>query len=270
MLPEQIADTIIVVGDQKRVEDISKNFDQIDYKVQNREFVTHTGSYKGKKITALSTGIGIDNIDIVLNELDALVNIDLKKRVLKEEHHSLNIVRLGTCGALQEDIPVDSFAVSQYALGLDGLLNFYDYKKDEKTKEIENEIREQMQWNEAWASPYVFQSDKTLFKLLSQGNRSGITATAPGFYGPQGRVLRLKLKEKDINQRLHDFNYQGLRMVNFEMESSALFGLSHLLGHRACTICAVIANRFNQTFSEDYHPVVNKLIQQVLGRLSQL
>lgn len=265
--PEHIADDIIVVGDPQRVEAISHYFDSIEYKITNREFVTHTGTINGKRITALATGIGTDNIDIVINELDALVNIDLDKRIPKTTHRSLNIVRLGTSGALQEDIPVDSFVFSQFGLGLDGLLNFYEDRDQVIDSELTEAFNQYSQWHQDLAKPYIVSGSKELESRISEGMIKGITATAPGFYGPQGRILRLPLMQKNINSSLENFQYKGHRITNFEMETSALYGLGGMLGHHTATVCAIIANRYSQTFSADYKKTVIRLIELLLQRM---
>jgi len=266
--PEHIADDIIVVGDPQRVEIISSYFDNIEYKITNREFVTHTGTLNGKRITALATGIGTDNIDIVINELDAIVNIDLEKRTPKTTHHSLNIVRLGTSGALQADIPVDSFVFSQYGLGLDGLLNFYEARDTVIDKELTEAFFEYSKWNADLAKPYIVAGSKDLENRIAEGMFKGITATAPGFYGPQGRQLRLGLMQKNINSSLENFEYNGNRVTNFEMETSALYGLGGMLGHNTATVCAIIANRYTKTFSQKYKQTVVKLIELLLEKLT--
>lgn len=266
--PHQIAKDIIVVGDPKRVSLISSKFDSIEYKIENREFITHTGTLNGKAISVLGTGIGTDNIDIVLNELDALVNIDLNERTEKTDKTSLNIVRIGTCGALQADINVDDFVVSEFALGLDGLLNFYEHKTNNEEEELLKEFYRQTNYSTTLAQPYFVKSSKNLHQLFADDCHSGITATAPGFYGPQGRRLRINLKEPEINEKLQAFNSNGLRVNNFEMETSAIYGLSKILGHNACTVCAVVANRFSKTISKDYHQSINKLIDLVLHKLT--
>lgn len=266
--PHQIAKDIIVVGDPKRVSLISSKFDSIEYKIENREFITHTGTLNGKAISVLGTGIGTDNIDIVLNELDALVNIDLNERTEKKDKTSLNIVRIGTCGALQADINVDDFVVSEFALGLDGLLNFYEHKTDIEEEELLKEFYRQTNYSTTLAQPYFVKSSKNLHQLFANHCHSGITATAPGFYGPQGRRLRINLKEPEINEKLQAFNTNGLRVNNFEMETSAIYGLSKILGHNACTVCVVVANRFSKTISKDYHQSINKLIDLVLHKLT--
>ena len=266
--PGQLSENIIVVGDPGRVEMVSKRFQKVELKIQNREFLTHTGWYDGKRVTVLSTGIGTDNIDIVLNELDALVNIDLGKRVVKKDHTALNIVRIGTSGALQEDIPVDSFVLSSYGLGFDGLLNFYAGGKEINEKAMVKTFIEQASWNKKFAKPYAVKASPVLETRLSEGLITGITATASGFYGPQGRMLRLPPSRPDLNEMLTSFNYNGLRITNFEMETSALYGLSALLGHNACTVCAIIANRIARQYSKGYKKSVEALIDLVLQRLT--
>lgn len=269
LFPEQIADTVILVGDPNRVAKISALFDVIENQVSNRELVTHTGFYKGKRITALSTGMGTDNIDIVLNELDALVNIDLKLRTIKEKHTRLKLIRLGTSGALQPDIPVgNSFLASKYALGLDGLLHFYADSVQHIHHEMTDAFVEHMKWSPLLPSPYVVGCSESLMEQLAFDFRKGITATSPGFYGPQGRVLRLPLSDEGMNKKIESFSFEGQNITNFEMESSALYGLSMLLGHDALTICLVIANRVTEKFSSDYHPFMEKLIKNTLDRLA--
>lgn len=265
--PEDIAETIIVVGDQDRVSAVSKHFDKIDFKMQNREFVTHTGHIGNKRLTALSTGIGTDNIDIVLNELDALVNIDLKERVAKEKHTSLNIIRIGTSGSLQPDIPVDSFLLSTHGLGFDGLMNYYNVEQSEENRKLVDAFMAHTNWNKELARPSLFNGSEKLIAKLEQGMFKGITATAPGFYAPQGRELRLKATMQGLNEKLTLFNHNGNRITNFEMETSALFGLGHALGHECATVCAIIANRIEKQYSKDYKKTVEKLIATVLERI---
>ncbi len=267
--PNQIASDIIVVGDPKRVKLISDKFDFIDHRIENREFITHTGEYNGKKITVLGTGIGTDNIDIVINELDALVNIDLVNRTVKENKTSLNIVRIGTCGALQENIEVNDFVVSEYALGMDGLLNYYSHEYSEEEQNLLKEFYIQTGYSKSLAQPYFVKSSSKLHNLFKDSCHSGITATASGFYGPQGRKLRIDLKEPSINEKLQAFNVNNLKVNNFEMETSAIYGLSSILGHNSCTVCVAIANRFTKKFSKDYHPPLNKLIDLVLLKLTE-
>jgi len=266
--PGQLADTVIVVGDQERVAEISKHFDTVEHRVQNREFVTHTGTFNGKRITALSTGIGTDNIDIVLNEIDALVNIDLQTRTIKKKHTSLRIVRIGTCGALQADIPVDTFVASSHGMGFDGLLNFYAGMTETDEPGIARAFMAHAGWTKELPYPYVAKASEELLQQLAFDMRQGITATAPGFYGPQGRQLRLPPALPDLNEKLGSFRFGELRVTNFEMETSALYGLGRLLGHQTCTVCAVIANRVIRQYSKDYHPAVERLIRTVLERLT--
>lgn len=268
LLPEVIADNIITVGDQGRVEMVSAHFDTIDFKVQNREFVTHSGTYKGKRIMVISSGIGTDNIDIVVNELDAAVNIDLKTRTVKEQKRSLNIVRIGTSGALQKDIPVDNYVVSTHGLGFDGLLNYYLDLPSINDNEISEAFIQQTNWSKNLTYPYAIKGSDMLINKIGFDLMKGITATAPGFYGPQGRKLRLTPWVEDFNQQLTDFQYKEHRITNFEMETSALYGLGKLLGHNTCTVCAIIANRVAKQYSKDYHPSVERLIQLVLERLT--
>jgi len=267
LLPEDIADDIIVVGDQHRVHKISNFFDKIDIKKEKREFVTHTGWYKGKRITALSTGIGCDNIDIVINELDAIANINLKTREIKDNPRKLNIIRLGTSGALQADIPVDSFVISSYGLGFDGLAQFYKGTFEEDELALQQAFIKQVNWKKELNQPYFAKANTELVERIEKGMIKGITATANGFYGPQGRSLRLGLNVPDLNEQLNQFNFEGHRITNFEMETSALYALGGMLGHNTATVCAIIANRFNKTFSEDYQKTVDKLIKVLLERL---
>jgi uridine phosphorylase len=266
--PHEIADTILLVGDQGRVETISSKFDSIETKRQNREFVTHTGTYKGKRFTALSTGIGTDNLDIVMNELDALVNINLKERVVLSERRGLNLIRIGTSGTIQEDIPVDSVVVSSHGLGFDGLMHFYGFKESAEDQVLLEEINLLLRLPDHFNRPYLTKADQKLFDLLSKDNYTGITATASGFYAPQGRELRLTPAVNDLNERMMAFSAGGLKITNFEMETSALYGLSAMLGHRACTACAIIANRAKLEYSKDYKPVIENLVITVLERLA--
>ena len=268
--PEQVADTIILVGDPNRVPRVSAYFDMIEFSTQKREFCTHTGTYKGKRLTALSTGIGPDNIDIVINELDALFNIDLHTRKPKEQLTSLNIVRFGTSGSLQADIPVDSFVLSSHGLGMDNML--HAYKDAPKVREIamEEAFMAHTQWNTDKGRPYIVSCGETLKqRLLTDKVFEGITGTAPGFYGPQGRMLRLPVQDPTLNDKLHSFNYKGYRMTNLEMETSAIYGLSKLLGHQAVSLNAIIANRAAGTFTKDTKKVVENLIVYGLEQLAK-
>ncbi|MCD6660221.1 MAG: nucleoside phosphorylase [Lentimicrobium sp.] len=266
--PEEIARDIIVVGDPGRVPSISAYFDRIEVQRQNREIVTHTGYIGSKRLTVLSTGMGTDNIDIVLNELDALVNIDLKNRTILSNHTSLNIIRLGTSGALQPDIPVDSTVMSTHGIGIDGMLYYYSSLKDVYDREMTDAFIQQSNWDANFPRPYAVAASEKLLNLFSSGHLSGITATAPGFYGPQGRKLRLETTHPDLNEAISGFRYNGQRIVNFEMETSALYGLGKMLGHETLTICAIIANRVIKKYSSDYKITVKKLIEQVLEKLS--
>ncbi|RLD69755.1 MAG: phosphorylase [Bacteroidetes bacterium] len=269
LLPENIADTIILVGDQDRVDMISSYFEKVEFKVQNREFRTHTGYYNKKRITVLSTGIGTDNIDIVLNELDAIVNIDLKQRVVKKEHKSLNFVRIGTSGALQEDIPVDTPVISEMAIGFDGLLNFYQNRDKISNLEMEKEFTEYVNWNDKLAKPYFVKASEQLLKKVGGTDmRKGLTISAPGFYAPQGRLLRLPTVDPELNSKISKFTYQTKKITNFEMESSAIYGLSKLLGHNAVTVCNIIANRIRKEYSADYKIAMEKLVVKILDRLT--
>ncbi len=267
LLPHQLADIVLVVGDQGRVEQISKYFDSIEHKVANREFVTHTGTYKGIRISALSTGIGADNIDIVMNELDALANVDLTTRTINKETKPLTVIRLGTSGALQPEIPVDSFVVSEFGLGFDGLAGFYKNLSSERELDLEKAFFSQVNWSINTTKPYIAQGNTALIELLKQEASSGITITGNGFYGPQGRILRLKTKQENLNEQLTNFQFNGLKMMNFEMETSALYALGGMMGHKTATICAVIANRHLKEYSKDYKKTVEKMILYVLERL---
>ncbi|MBI5542228.1 MAG: nucleoside phosphorylase [Bacteroidia bacterium] len=269
LLPEQIAESIILVGDPGRVEMVSSYFSKIEHKVSNREFFTHTGIFNGKRVSVLSTGIGTDNIDIVVNELDALVNIDLKKREIKEDKKSLTLIRLGTSGGLQEDVFVDSFLVSQSSIGFDGLLNYYQNRNKISNLDFEKAFTEFMDWNPLLPKPYVVDCCKNLMEKLGKDFKKGVTISASGFYGPQGRVLRLPIADPEINNKIEKFNFNGRQITNYEMESSALYGLSKLLGHHALTICAIIANRVSKTYSKDYKPIVRKLVEHTLEKLTE-
>ncbi len=261
ILPEDIADTIVLVGDPERVPMVSKYFDLIDVKKRKREFVTHTGYLNNKRISAVSTGIGTDNIDIVLNELDALVNIDFATRKIKPNLTSLKLVRLGTSGALQSEIALDSFVVSTFGLGFDCLMEFYDleYTKDEET------LLAAARTHFLPLFPfYMAKGNEALVQQFSQHCVPGITATCPGFYGPQGRVLRGPTKEKDFIERMHSFRQDGHRITNFEMETSGIYGLGRLLGHQCCSINTIVANRITQQFSSDAYAAVERMIQMAL------
>lgn len=269
LLPEQLADKVILVGDPGRVATVAKFFDSIECKVSNREFYTITGSYKGTRISVVSTGIGTDNIDIVVNELDALVNIDFATRTLKEQKRSLTLVRLGTSGAIQGDIPLGSHLISEMSIGFDGLLNFYANRDAISELEIEKAFIKQVGWGAKLPVPYFVRSSRELLKRFEGFTLRGATISAPGFYGPQGRVLRLPLADPDINNKIEAFEFNGIKVTNFEMESSALAGLALLLGHEATTICTIIANRVNKTALADYSTAVNEMIENTLKCLVQ-
>lgn len=267
--PQDIAHTIIFVGDQDRVEKITKHFDRIEFTKQKREFKTQTGYYKGTRITVISTGIGPDNIDIVMNELDALVNIDLQTRKQKNDLTKLNIVRIGTSGSLQADIPVDSVVMSQYGLGLDNMLRSYLIDTISET-EIEEAFISQTNWDLRKGRPYVVSGSKTLEKKFESTTVfKGFTGTAGGFYGPQGRVVRLNIQDPELNHKMDTFNYNGTRMTNLEMETAAIYGLGKLLGHECLSLNAIIANRATGTFSEDPYKTVDQLIEYALNKLSE-
>ncbi len=267
LLPEDIADTVILVGDPDRVERVSAHFESIETRKHKREFITHTGRYKGRRITALSTGIGTDNIDIVLNELDALVNIDLEKRTVLKDKRILNLIRIGTSGSLRAEIPVDSFLVSELALGFDSVLRYYKGEAD-RIPEMEDAFVEQTQWDPQKSRPYVVRGNSALLKHFSgEETYSGFTASNVGFYGPQGRHLRLKPSDPGMHERLISYSFKGKKLTNFEMETSTLYGLSSLLGHRAISMNAIIANRDSMTFSKDSGKTVDRLIQWTLDKI---
>lgn len=266
--PEQLADTVIVAGDPDRISEISEHFDTVECRIHNREFNSHTGTFKGKRITALSTGIGTDNIDIVMHELDALSNFDLKARIPKEKRRSLDIVRIGTSGSIQPDVPVDSFGLSTHALGLDNLMYFYKNTPSVIDVEMTDAFAQQVNWSPDLSRPYFVKGSERLVNLFAPFAVKGITATAPGFYGPQGRFLRLDLTDPDMIQKLQKFSFKGHRVVNFEMETSALYGLGALMGHSMVTICALIANRAKGDYNADHKAVVRQLIELVLNQIS--
>lgn len=265
--PEDISNDIIFVGDPDRVEKVTQYFDSIDFSTQNREFKTITGVYKNKRISVISTGIGSDNIDIVLNELDALVNINLQTRTIKKNHTSLNIIRIGTSGSLQKDIPINSFLLSTHALDINGMLRSYPTENISHS-DIENAFVAHTNWDPEKCFPLVIKNSKTLeSKLVSNIIFKGMTATAGGFYGPQGRILRLAIKDPYLNNKIDSFNYQGIRVTNLEMETSAIYGLAKLLGHRACSMNAIIANRALGKFSENPEQVIEDLIHYTLEKI---
>lgn len=268
LLPHQLAENIIVVGDQERVELISNNFDKVDCRVSNREFCTHTGWYNGKRITAMSSGIGVDNIDIVLNEVDALVNIDFQTRTVKEDITSLNIVRIGTCGALQPEIEPGEFILSLFGYGMDGMLNYYDLEFEEDEIELSNALTSHLRMDSFGVKPYLAKANLELVEKIGEGMHQGITATASGFYAAQGRSLRLNLSLPAQNDLLENFIFKGKRVLNFEMETSAIFGLGGALSHKCCTVCVAVANRPLKKALTAYKPKIQELIKVILDRLT--
>ena len=267
--PENIANTLLFVGDQDRVEKITKHFDTIEFSTQKREFKTQTGSYKGKRLTVISTGIGPDNIDIVINELDALVNIDLKTRKKKDKLTSLNIIRIGTSGSLQKEVPVDSFVIGTHGLDLNGMLHFYQIDSICKP-DIEAEFIRQTNWSPKKAKPIIIDNSKELEKIFDSDQvYKGLTATAGGFYGPQGRVLRLPLQDPELNKKMDTFNFNGFKVTNFEMETSVIYGLSKLLGHKALSLNAIIANRATGNFSKNTQKTIERLIEYTLHKIAE-
>ncbi|OFY64176.1 MAG: phosphorylase [Bacteroidetes bacterium RIFCSPLOWO2_02_FULL_36_8] len=268
--PEEIADIILVGGDPGRIKKISRFFDRIEFKNQKREFVTHTGYYKGKRITALSTGIGPDNIDIVFNELDALANIDLQKRIPKPNHKTLKIIRIGTSGSLQENIPPDSFVFSTHGIGQDGLLNFYKIKYNGNEKSLCNAFIKQFPTKGIFARPYAVEATLDGTSFLSNGFIPGITVTCGGFYGPQGRILRYQLTLVDFIKKMNGFNWRDHKITNFEMETSAMYGLGKILGHKTCTVTAIVANRISGEVTKNGSKAMDELIYRVLENVKDL
>lgn len=266
--PEQLADKVILVGDPGRVALVASHFDNKECEVANREFHAITGTYKGKRITALSTGIGCDNIDIVVNELDALANIDFRTRTTKEKLRQLTLVRIGTCGGLQPYTPTGTFVASAKSIGFDGLLNFYAGRNEACDLDFEGKFKEHMSWNPLLCQPYVIDNDAELLDRIAKDDMvRGVTISCGGFFGPQGRELRIPLADPMQNQKVESFEYNGMRITNFEMESSALAGLARLLGHHALTCCMVIANRVAQKAESNYKNDIDTLILKVLDRI---
>lgn len=270
LLPEQLADTVILVGDPGRVELVASFFESRECEVANREFKTVTGRYKGKRFTVLSTGIGIGNIDISVTELDALANIDFATRQEKCEKRRLTLVRLGTSGAIQQDIKVGEVVFARTSLGFDGLLGYYKGRNQVCDLELEKAFIEHTSWLEEAPKPYFIDADKELWEHFKDSVREGLTIAAPGFYAPQGRWLRLEPADRDLNQKIESFCYNGRRITNFEMEGSALAGLAALMGHRAATICTIIAQRVALDACTDYKPFVKRMIEMALDKLAQL
>ena len=267
--PENIADIIILVGDPNRVALVASYFDSIEFEVSNREFVTITGKYNGRRMSVISTGIGTDNIDIVVTELDALVNVDFETRYEKEEKKSLTILRLGTSGGVQSDIELGVPVFSRTSIGFDGLLNFYKGRNRVCELDIEEKFIEFVEWNPLLAKPYFIDSDESLYELFKDKTVEGITISAPGFYAPQGRWVRLEPADADINTKIQQFEYKGRKITNYEMESSALAGLSKLMGHKAATICVIIAQRVTKNVNTNYQLAVENMIQMALEKLSK-
>ena len=266
--PEQISDKIILVGDPGRVALVASYFDEQECSVSSREFNTITGSYKGKRITVISTGIGTDNIDIVVNELDALANIDLKSRTEKPDFKQLTLVRIGTSGGMQPDIPLGSFLISEKSIGFDGVLNFYEGRVRVCDLEFEKEVKKQLKWNPQFCAPYVVDADAGLVNKIGQDEMlRGVTISANGFYGPQGRELRIGLADPHLNDKIEKFSFDNYKITNYEMEGSAIAGLASLMGHRAMTVCCIIANRRVEAANTDYKPYIEKLVQTVLERI---
>ena len=266
--PEQLADKVILVGDPGRVATVAAHFDSKECEVSSREFHSITGSYNGKRITVLSTGIGCDNIDIVMNELDALANIDFTTRTELPEHRTLTIVRIGTCGGMQPETPIGTFVASVKSIGFDGLLNYYAGRNDVCDLALEDAFKQHMSWSPLKPAPYVANADAELIDRVAGNDMvRGITIACGGFYGPQGRQIRLRIQGPDQNKKIEAFEYDGMKICNFEMESSALAGLSSLLGHKAMTCCMVIANRYAQEMNTEYKNTIYTLIQLVLERI---
>jgi len=268
--PDELANTIITVGDPDRVAKVSSYFDEVEFKTNHREFVTHTGYIGKKRISVLSTGIGTDNIDIVFNELDALVNIDFTSRIIKNELTSLNIIRIGTSGSLQQNIPVDSFVTSTHGLGIDNLLNFYNHQQNEEEKQLLQSFVTLTQLHNRFSYPYISSAGSSLLKHFVDGYNHGITVTCPGFYGPQGRMLRLSLSNPQLIDRLTQFSFGQHRITNFEMETAGIYGLGKILGHQCISLSAIVANRITKQFSSDGEAVVQKLIKKTLEIVSSL
>ena len=267
LFPNELADNVILVGDPKRVESVSRFFDTVEVKKENREIVSHTGTYKGKRITAMSTGMGVDNLDIVVTELDACKNIDLENRTLKTTHTSLNLIRLGTTGAMQNSMEINSFICSEYVIGIDGMMWFYKSNAGIMEEELQKRFVEFMQWKSPLPTPYAVRCSDNLLHKIAFDIPKGITVTAPGFYGPQGREIRLPLHDNTVNDKLPCFVYKDMKVTNYEMETSSLYCLGKNLGHNVLTICNVIANRERGEFARDYHASMNCLIQTVLDRI---
>ncbi len=268
--PEELASTVITVGDPDRVKEVSKHFDSIEVKAHHREFISHTGYVGKKRLTVLSSGIGPDNIDIIMNELDALANINFETRQINPKLTTLNIIRIGTSGSLQADIPVDSFVASTHGLGIDNLLNFYRHEQNEQEKQLLHSFVTHTQMHGQIGYPYISSAAASLIKNFVTDFHQGITVTCPGFYGPQGRVLRLGIRNPELINRLTDFRFGQHRITNFEMETSAIYGLGKLLGHNCLAINAIVANRVRKEFSKDGKAVVEKMIVKFIRIFSEM
>lgn len=269
LCPGEVASTIILVGDPSRATMISRRFESIEVHRENREFISYTGKYNGRRLTVVSTGIGCDNIDIVITELDAIFNIDFKTRTEKAEKQRLTLLRLGTSGAVQPDILIGDYVMSAISVGIDGLLNFYDGIESISDVAFEEEFVKQTSWSSRLARPYVIHNDAELVDMFRGFAKEGVTISAGGFYAPQGRVVRLALSDNDYLRRIEEFNYGGTKITNFEMEASAIAGLAAHLGHRALTICGVIAQRVDGGSKADYHTIIEKLVETALQRITK-
>lgn len=268
--PEQLRDNIIFVGDPGRVDMVASYFDTIDYNVSSREFHAIGGTYKGKPLMVISHGIGPDNIEIVITELDALANVDFRTRTVKNEHRTLNIVRIGTSGSLQEDLHIGDFVIAEKGMGFDGILNFYADRDRVCDLDFEKQFCEHTQWNPTWAAPYTVDADRELVEKIGRDDMTrGYTIAAVGFYAPQGRMVRLRLADPDLNAKIESFRFHGRPITNFEMESACLQGMAKLLGHKAMTVCCIIAERRANKSNPDYKPKVRRLVETVLDRLTE-
>ena len=272
--PEELADNVIMVGDPSRVDMIADFLEDIEFRHASREFVSVTGWHKGKRITVLSHGIGPDNIDIVMTELDALANVDFKTREVKPEHKALNILRIGTSGALHADIPLGSYVLSHISVGFDGVMNWYGNREKVTIPEVESDFKKHMDWNPTLPSPYFVKASPKIINLMKEVTLKGVTISAPGFYGPQGRVVRVPLAMPDMLERIEKFRFstggEDYRITNFEMESAPLAGLAAHLGHNACTVCCIIANRYLHSSNPDYKPLIRNLAQLAVDKISSL
>ena len=267
--PEELADNVILVGDPGRVDMVAEFLDKVEFRHASREFVSITGWRNGKRLTVLSHGIGPDNIDIVMTELDALANVDFATREVKPEHRTLNILRIGTSGALRPDIPLGSYILSHISVGFDGVLNWYGGRKDVALEEVEDRFKQHMDWNPKIASPYFVKASPVILDKLADVTIKGVTISSPGFYGPQGRVVRLPLAMPDMLSRIESFRFDDYRITNFEMESAPLAGLAALLGHNAATVCCAIANRYLKSSNPDYKPQVRRLVELAVDRMTR-